>query len=320
MPLTRITAFFLLLLLQVGAVAAQSCVFTNTGIDFGNVNLNSGGFQSANGAFTANCTGTPGQSIRICPNFNVGSGGMASGGDPRYLVQGANRMNYNLFRSNGVGQIWGSYTWSASPRPPAMTVSLNGSGSGSASQTIFGRLYNSQGGVTTGTFQSVFSGTHTQIDYGYAPAFTCGPTLSPRVQSVPFIVRTTNNSSCTVATTAMNFGNQANLSTVKTATNTVSVACTGGTLFNVGLDNGTSGATSPTARRMTNTAAAEQVTYGIYRNNAYSLPWGNTPGIDTVSGTGTGAAQSFTGFGRIPVQTTPPSLTYTDTVVVTVTY
>jgi spore coat protein U-like protein len=320
MPLTRILVFLCLLAMQVVGSHAQSCVFTNTGIDFGNVNLASGGFQTANGTFTASCTGTPGQSIRVCANFNAGSGGIAASGDPRYLLQGAIRLNYNLFRTNGVGQIWGSYTWSPSPRPPAISLALNSSGSGTIGQTIFGRLYNSQGAVPPGTFLSVFSGTNTQIDYGYASTFNCGPTLSPRVQSIPFIVRTTNNSSCTVSTTALNFGNHPNLDSAKTATNAVSVTCTGGTLYDVGLSNGTSGATSPTARHMTNTAAAQAITYAIYRDGGYSQAWGNTPGTNTVSATGTGSAQNFTGYGRIPVQATPPSLTYTDTVVVTVTY
>jgi len=47
---------------------------------------------------------------------------------------------------------------------------------------------------------------------------------------------------------------------------------------------------------------------------------GNTVGTNTVSGTGSGAAQNFTVFGRVPSQTTPPPATYSDTIVTTVTY
>jgi spore coat protein U-like protein len=39
-----------------------------------------------------------------------------------------------------------------------------------------------------------------------------------------------------------------------------------------------------------------------------------------VSGTGNGAGQTITIFGRVPAQTTPAPGTYTDTVTVTVTY
>ena len=320
MSLIRLFAYLWVLLLSAADAHAQSCVFNNTGVDFGNVNLTGGGFQTASGTFTANCTGTPGQAIRVCANFNAGSGGVAASGDPRYLTQGATRLNYNLFRTNGVGQVWGSYLWSAPPRPPAITVNLSASGTGAASETMFGRLYNGQAAAPTGTFSSVFSGTHSQIDYGYAASFNCGATVSPRVQSVPFTVRATNNSSCTIATTALNFGNHANLNTAKTVTNSISVTCTAGTLYDVGLSNGSSGGTGPTSRLMKNIATSEAITYGIYRNAALSLPWGNTAGSNTVSATGNGVAQTYTGHGRVPIQPTPPSLTYTDTIVVTVTY
>ena len=300
--------------------AAQTCSFSNTGIDFGNVVLSAGGFQSSSGTFAASCSGTPGQTVRICPNFNAGSGGMDPSGDPRYLTQGATKLRFNIFRSNGVGQTWGSYTWSASPRPPALSVTLNGSGNGSVSQTMFGRLYNQQGALPTGTFSSVFSGAHTQIDYGYAPGLTCGPTLSSRVQQVPFTVRTTNSTSCSVVATELNFGNTLDLSAAIQAANSIQVTCSPGAQYEVSLNNGASGAASPVLRRMTNTASANAITYGIYRDAARTQPWGSTSGSNTVSSMGTGAAQSFTGYGKVPAQTTPASMTYTDTVIVQVTY
>jgi spore coat protein U-like protein len=310
------------MVLHAGTAHAQSCSFTNTGIDFGNVNLLSGGYQSAAGTFSANCSGTAGQTITICPNFNAGSGGMQSSGDPRYLTQSASttKLEYNLFRSNGVGQVWGSYTWSASPRPPTLSITLGSGGSGSTSQTIYGRLYNSQSGVPTGTFSSVFSGANTQIDYGYSSSFRCSPTLSSRVQNVPFTVRTTNNSSCTITTTTLNFGSQPDLNTARTATNSIAINCTAGTLYDVGLSNGTSGGTGPTARLMSNTNTTTKITYGIYRDATHILPWGSTSGTNTVTGLGTGLSQTYTGYGLVPVQSMPPSLLYTDTVVVTVTY
>lgn len=309
----------LLMLAQTQDAAAQSCSFSNTGIDFGNVSLG-GGFQTANGTFAANCTGTPGQTIRICANFNAGSGGAASSGDPRYLSQGATQMSYNIYRTNGVGQIWGSHTWSASARPPAITISLNGSGNGNVSHTMFGRLSNQQGTLPTGTFSSVFSGANTRIDYGYAPGFNCGPTLSSRVQSVPFTVRTTNNSACTITATDLNFGNQANLNASILARNSIQVNCTAGTLYEVGLGNGTSGATAPSGRRMTNIATAGTIAYGIFRDNARSQQWGSSSGVNTMSGVGTGTSQVFTGYGLVPVQPTPGAYTYTDTIIVQVTY
>jgi len=309
-----------LFFVQIQGAAAQTCSFSNTGVDFGNVNLTTGSFYSATGTLTSSCSGTAGQTVRICANFNAGSGGVDPSGDPRYLVQGATRLNYNLFKSNGIGQVWGSYTWSPAPRPPAISVTLGANGTGSTATTIYGRLYNSQTGIPTGTFLSLFSGTNTQIDYGYSTSFNCTSTLSSRVQNVSFTVRATNNSSCTVTTGALDFGTQADLTAIRDTTNTIGVTCTAGTVYTVGLNGGLSGAINPTLRRMTNAATPLYITYGIYRDASRTQPWGDTSGSNTNSGTGTGGPQSFTGYGRVPVQPTPNALVYTDTVVVTVTY
>ncbi|WP_234820856.1 spore coat U domain-containing protein [Sinorhizobium medicae] len=102
------------------------------------------------------------------------------------------------------------------------------------------------------------------------------------------------------------------------ATGRATVTCTPATAYTVGLSNGMSG-TSPTNRRMTLGGAA--VVYGLYKDAGRSQPWGDgaTPG-STVAGTGTGAAKGYTVYGRVPPQTTPTPGTYSDTVVVTVTY
>ncbi len=317
----RFPLFLMFLLWWCAPAQAFSCSFSNTGIDFGNVNLNSGGFQTATGTFTADCAGTAGQTIRICANFNAGSGGASTSGSPRYLTQGATRMNYDLFRSNGVGQSWGSYTWAYSARPPAISVTIGNNGFGSTTQTIFGRLYNQQGALPTGTYSSVFSGSQTQIDFGLAPSFTCSATLSPRAQNVPFTVRTSNNSTCTVVSSTMDFGSRLQLDTAIQATNSITATCTVGTTYEIGLNNGTSGATVPANRKMRGSVTPSQtVKYQIYRDSGRTQIWGNTIGTDTMSATSTGTAQTFTGYGLVPPQPTPWSQLYTDNVIVTITY
>jgi spore coat protein U-like protein len=62
------------------------------------------------------------------------------------------------------------------------------------------------------------------------------------------------------------------------------------------------------------------VTYSLYSDSGRATVWGNTVGTNTVAGTGNGASQSYTVYGRAPAQTTPAAGTYTDTVTVTVTY
>jgi len=59
---------------------------------------------------------------------------------------------------------------------------------------------------------------------------------------------------------------------------------------------------------------AETITYGLYKDADRSQPWGDTgtPG-STIAGTGNGAAQTLTVYGRVPPQKTPSPGTYTDT-------
>ena len=97
---------------------------------------------------------------------------------------------------------------------------------------------------------------------------------------------------------------------------TITVTCTTGAAYNVGLDGGGSG--NINARRMIN--GTNNVGYQLYSNSARTNVWGNTVGTDTVAGSGNGTSQTLTVYGRVPPQTTPVAAVYNDTVNVTVTY
>ncbi|MEF9387891.1 spore coat protein U domain-containing protein [Ralstonia solanacearum species complex bacterium KE056] len=74
-------------------------------------------------------------------------------------------------------------------------------------------------------------------------------------------------------------------------------------------------------RLLTRSGDTQTVGYNLYTSSAYTTAWGDGSGSSsTVAGTGTGLAQSTTVFGRLPAQTTPQAGTYTDTIIVTVTY
>jgi spore coat protein U-like protein len=49
---------------------------------------------------------------------------------------------------------------------------------------------------------------------------------------------------------------------------------------------------------------ANNITCGIYRSSGTTQPWRFTTGVE-ATGTGSGSTQNFTGFGVVPVQTTP---------------
>jgi spore coat protein U-like protein len=63
------------------------------------------------------------------------------------------------------------------------------------------------------------------------------------------------------------------------------------------------------------------INYQLYRNAGRSEVWGDgNSGTVTVAGTGNGAPQAATIYGRVPAQITPNPGSYADQVVVTVTY
>ncbi len=132
-------------------------------------------------------------------------------------------------------------------------------------------------------------------------------------------VRIVIQNACTVATPGdLDFGTQGVLAANIDNTATLNVTCTSGAAYNIGLGVGAGSGATVTTRKMTNGAAT--VNYTMWRDAGRTQNWGNTVGTDTLASTGTGTAQAHTIYGRVPPQTTPAAGTYTDTVVVTVTY
>ena len=308
------------LLLSAATARAQSCNFTISSLAFGTVNLSNGSAVDATATLTANCTGKHNQTIRVCPNFGSGTGNNNSTASVRYLINGTTTLNYNLYQDAGHTAVWGSYVWAWPPRPPSIDIDLNKSGSGSGTATIYGRIFSEQTTVPPGVYVSAFSGGHTLISYDYAPSNNCSKIGSSNGKQVPFTVSATNQASCTVSATDLNFGSTGSLSSVVDSTNSISIKCTNGTAYTVSLSGGLSGAMNPTLRHMTSTLNSEYVTYGIYRDASRTQEWGSTLGTNTASAIGIGVEQNFLGYGRVPVQTTPSAQSYTDTIIVTVTY
>lgn len=108
-----------------------------------------------------------------------------------------------------------------------------------------------------------------------------------------------------------------------TATGNLTITCTNGTGYNVLFDQGAGTAATTANRVLTGATAGNTATlgYGLYRDAAYTLNWGNTVGTDTLAETGSGAAQTWPVYTKIltGLQTAPVD-TYTDTVNVTVSY
>jgi spore coat protein U-like protein len=125
--------------------------------------------------------------------------------------------------------------------------------------------------------------------------------------------------SCDVAANDLNFLNYDPVSGAPVdASTTLEITCTNGAAYVVALDEGTGAGATIAARRMT--SGANTLVYSLYRDAARTTLWGETSGVDTVAGTGSGTQQTLTVYGRAPTAQTAPAGAYADTVTVTVSY
>jgi len=126
-------------------------------------------------------------------------------------------------------------------------------------------------------------------------------------------VTLTITSGCTIDAATLDFGTRAGGtgSIALPGQTPLSVTCTSGTAYQVGFGNG---ANYTTTRRMAD-GSGNFFEYELYTNNTYGTVLDDTTNF--LSGTGT---QPQTLHGQVFANQTKPTGTYTDTVVMTVTY
>jgi spore coat protein U-like protein len=307
----------LVALLMPSAVWAQSCNFNISSVVFTNVDTLSSADTDITATLAISCSGVSLTTIRICPSIGAGSGGATS--SARQMIAGASTLNYQLYQNSGRSTVWGSYNWALPGTPPTIDLPLALNGTGSANVTIYARAFGGQGSVPPGSYATSFSAADTDFIYGT----TLGILPCPNVVVVPqhshptFTGSASVFSNCLVSAADIGFGSQGLLTANIDQTGAISVTCTAGTTYNVGLDDGHQNA-GPTGRAMA--LGGNKVGYGLYRDGSRSQVWGSTIATNTVGGTGTGAAQNLTVYARVPPQVTPPAGTYSDVIVVTITY
>ena len=101
---------------------------------------------------------------------------------------------------------------------------------------------------------------------------------------------------------------------------TVTLTCTLGTPYQIGLDAGAGAGATVTLRKLT--SGANTLDYRLFRDASRTLNWGNTPGTDTLGGTSSSSSltNTITIYGQIPASAAVPTGSYSDSVAITVTY
>jgi spore coat protein U-like protein len=270
--------------------AAQSCYAYSASIVFANYSANT---LDVTGTVTVNCT-----------NGTVYHIGLNAGNTP-----GSTITNRRMFGGNG-GQNYLGYqlfsdaartiNWGDSSGTNWVTATGNGS---DQPHTVYARIPANEFsplGSYTDTITATISGN---FAIERAPA--------------PFSVTATVVPGCTIAATALNFG--AYGGTLINSTSIITVSCSSGVAYNVGLNAGTAAGATVTNRSMTGPGGT-LLRYKLCRDAARTRNWGNTVGVDTVSGNGIGSAQLWSVFGQLPDSQSVRPGNYSDTITATVTF
>jgi spore coat protein U-like protein len=102
------------------------------------------------------------------------------------------------------------------------------------------------------------------------------------------------------------------------ATSTITATCSNAVSFSIALNAGQGTGATMASRKMS--SGPNTVNYTMYTDAGRTTVWGDgtTGSINTLTGTGT--AQAIPVYGRIPTGQSPALGTYSDTILVTLTF
>ncbi len=272
-------------------LASAVCSMSASGVNFGTT---TGEATTAVGNLVLRCTGNGNPSYSIA--LTTGLSGVYA---LRQMGNGAERLGYNLYTEASLGTIWGDGT--------------------GGSQLVTGRLQ----------FQGqplliIMVPVRARLPVQPAPApgayqDTILATLNYPGNEVLTEFEVTANvvPACAISATNLSFGDytQARLD----GQSAIAVTCTDSTQWTVGLSQGTSPGATVTTRKMTGPGGAS-LPYALFQDAARTVNWGNTVGIDTVRGTGTGDQQTLNVYGRVPASQAVGSGSYQDMITVMLTF
>ena len=297
---------------------SSSCNATITSIAYGTADVLLNQPVDTTATLQITCAGLPGETVRFCAN--LGRETPTPGPSSRRMADGSgNVLSHELYADAARTQVWGSWEGSGyGPGGVQIDLPIGPSGTATTSRTIYGRVLTGQQTVAPGIYTQTLQGAeHSFSDRKLSEGAGTCPT-GPRTLYAETWVTATVPTTCHVTAATLTFGTLGLIETTVDAPSTIGVQCSNALPYTVSLDGGQTGAIDPTQRKMSK--GSEQITYGLYRDAARTLPWGSTTGTNTASGAGNANVQDLWVYGRIPAQTTPPPGLYTDTVVVIVSY
>lgn len=317
----------LLALLMLASVSfpasALTCSFSLNDFNFGIVDVLSNANPLAQVSANATITCSRGfleasNSVTVCGEFGTGTGGRV--GSQRTMASGANDLNFNIYADAGGTSILGASNLPQIGSPLRIVFGANNfnifGGSATQNITLYGRVNGNQPTAAVGNYVSQWlNSSNAQARYvNGTQACTAGMGTDA---GLTFQAVATVAPMCQLQKPAdLNFGTRSNLDAVTDAMTNINLTCTRAASYSVELDRGLNN--QGVNRNMRLNTGTAIVNYELYRDPARSQVW--RTGNNALTGTGTGAVQALTVYGRVPTQATPAQGSFTDTVTVTVTF
>lgn len=320
-PLSALCAGFTLLFVS-KAEAAPSCNVTPTNLVFGDVTsaVLAGSTSDITATISYNCTGATNNSmIRVCIELDY-----FNASNTRSMASGPAILNYQIYKDAAFSQVWGN---SSDGNVLQIDLQTDGSGNVSSSSTMYGRVLAGQTTAQVKNYTHNLNGSSdNRLTVAQSLANPC-TAIGSGSKNISLTATATVSALCNISAATLDFGSTPSaIASNIDSTATITALCTNPTPYTVGLDNGANA--NGSQRRMRLGATSYYVSYNLYTNAARTTSWLATTSATTCTsgtstcgvGTGSGTNQNFTVYGRVPPQTALAAGTFSDTILVTVTY
>lgn len=153
-------------------------------------------------------------------------------------------------------------------------------------------------------------------------ALLAGPARADTATS-SFNVKIAIQNTCAFSTTApadIDFGSVVSSATVPVGSTSLTLTCTNGAPYDIGLAPTNTGGDADGNGKMDG-PGSNTIAYTLWQDSgATTTPWGNTISSNTLHGTGDGTAHTIPVYAKVGAISTAPAGNYSDKVTVTVTY
>lgn len=276
---------------QKGGITVNCSKIAVTDLVFSNYDTVNAPAVDSTASATVTCQGSAAGTTSLPVTLSTGVSGSCA---QRTMKSGANILNYGMFSDSGRTSSWCT-SFTQSITFATKNVDTN------ATYTIYGRIA---------------SGQTTAVPGSYTDTITAATVSGGTDASTTFNVTDTVSTVCSLSTANLAFGTYTGATDDSTAN--ITVNCSSGGAYSVALGAGLN--SNGTTRRMVG-PSGQFLNYTLYSNSARTTPWGNGTTFGAqVSGTGAGSNQTLVAYGRAPSGQSPTPGSYTDTVVVTLSY